>query len=633
MRTCIYFDVEEVTQAHLATGAQRAGDAAHLFSTAMAAPIHGYPSTMEWFPSHRDEHYLDRLMTWIDHVIHLLQANGTWWQRRGCSWLEVLRYRLLATISPWEHRAHVLGMLRSRGYQHVLWITDTASQHAMHRLHMLDALARQHGMHMDLFNTHQIKAPSALQTASDNIKSTLKHYRHMLRLVCKQSSMWPKPAPILSLDYFPNSVKAILPVLQQLQTQHNVATTWIAGRRLVSDALQTHGIHAPDLHDLVSIGTMARGRLTRAELRGCDRACDALPMHVWQNTDTITPSPFSVQSYLEPLMRQALHALGHEAVQWLEMLHEMMNRLRPAVVVSTTYSSIPGKAAALMAQRHGIQSVYVQHGIISPQRAWWHFSNTHMLMWGAYERNQLIAHGHNPKTITVTGSTLYDRLLTRIRAASPNVSPADLRHTKDHAYEGSSLRVIYFAPRSGGAVLSTAASIRACHMVIAAMQTFSNVTLTLKLHPADHTDHLKALSAPYPFCHVVQATHSHDLLLQHDIVITCASTTGYEACVAYKPLIILKVHDETIARHYEEHGAALIASSAQEIATHITTIMHQPGVRQQLHRAQQRFQDSRLHGMQGNACALAAAAILQTAALHPKEHPLSQPHHAIPKVG
>ena len=236
--------------------------------------------------------------------------------------------------------------------------------------------------------------------------------------------------------------------------------------------LARHGIPSISLRRLTPNTSRTRehfGFKARAILK---ESLESLPNEIFRGTGS---SPG--KSFLLPVMFETLSNFLEESAFWLDSLLEAFGTLRPQCVVSTTYSSSIGRAAALAAREQNACSAFVQHGMFPDYDIFTDFCNDAMFVWGNANRQTLMRNGIIDSRIKVVGAAAYDGLIRRIRRDEPTI----------FRQPDGPLRIAYMASRTGGQVVG--ASVAKLHVstVAKAVSQISNGQLTVKLHPSDNT--------------------------------------------------------------------------------------------------------------------------------------------------
>ena len=254
----------------------------------------------------------------------------------------------------------------------------------------------------------------------------------------------------------------------------------------------------------------------------------------------------SGKSFLIPAMVEKLSSLLEESAFWLDSFLEAYNALRPRCVVSTTYSSTVGRAAALAARARNASSAFVQHGMFPDHDVFTNFCNDSLFVWGNANRQTMLRNGIADSRIKVVGAAIYDDLIRRERLNGPIRFPR----------AGEPLKVAYMASRTGGQVVSFSIARLQLMTVARAVSEIPNGQLTVKMHPGDNSRMIETFLQDCPGVRLIRDGSSQDVILQTDVVIVASSTTGLEACIADKPLVVLETKGLFEYNPYRKYGAA-----------------------------------------------------------------------------
>ena len=314
-------------------------------------------------------------------------------------------------------------------------------------------------------------------------------------------------------------------------------------REPVADALRRRGVVSNTMDQLVDGAAEERIPLTPAQRVELAAMLDRLPEQFYRGTgELIGPE------YLKPALRNHLTASLEQARYWLAAILSSFDRLRPQCVVSTSYSSLPGRAAAVACRRFDGTSVYLQHGLFPDRSFFTRFCNDVLLLWGDSNRRFMIEQGIPADRVHVVGASNYDELIARSResAAKSVPKPAHRLSSLSWPREQPVRRVSYSAAE-------------ACLANVArAVAEIPFARLIAKVHPGDKTGMVERTVGELPSCTIVKSGNSQDVILESDIVIVVSSTTGLEACVADKPLIVLEPVGFPSFGTYAQYGAALM---------------------------------------------------------------------------
>ena len=147
---------------------------------------------------------------------------------------------------------------------------------------------------------------------------------------------------------------------------------------------------------------------------------------------------------LASAMAEELAEFAEESAFWLDSLTEAFQSVRPRCVVSTTYSSTIGRAAALAAHARSVPSVFVQHGMFPDYDVFTRICNDLILVWGNAHKRTMVRGGIAESRVKVVGASPYDELIRCVRSATSSSFPRP----------GSPIHVAFMASRTGGLVVS-----------------------------------------------------------------------------------------------------------------------------------------------------------------------------------
>ncbi len=366
----------------------------------------------------------------------------------------------------------------------------------------------------------------------------------------------------------------------------------------MADALAAHGVKCLLLPAIQSARSKLRGRLSAAERQKLSAAIGRLPGELFEES--------AERAYLSRVLESRVPSAWNHAAIWVEAYDEALAVLRPMAVMSTTYSNIVGRASALVAQRYGGHAVYLQHGLFPRCQAFCSFAHDLLLMWGASDARNLTDFGVDPRAIRITGAVNYDSLAKR-RGKDQSTALTQAERP---------LKIAFMASRTGGMMVGYEQA-RQCLLAAAtATRRLAGAHLTVKVHPGDRTGMIPEVMRDFPEFSVVQSGSSHDTIVESDLVIVVSSTTGLEACVAGKPLVVLEVSDDADAVPYASYGAALrVAVSggdlADDIVQAVTHVRRDPTAAHTLAEGRSRLLEDMLAGARGDAADRAALAVAE----------------------
>jgi len=593
MSSLIFYDLEEIRSDEVLTVRTAAADPYQeimLASTVWPEDIDEPPQLAD----HRDPDFLDLLMIWLDFVIADSGPAKAAARSPEQELLETARYGLLFEFARPIHRWLSLARLaRQRNDRSLLWIGHrTDADHAEELRDLLAAFPELKPRRLELRGTNvgdQVRR--GLRRLRNRIWLATKNWQERERRILPTSEGSAEAPEVVFTEYFPNSVRASLPVCQALR-EAGRRVVWLPARDSVAQRLRQLGTRA------TALSFPRRSRSDRwgksARLRALERLDQLADCPLGKTAD----SPW--RQLRTPLRRRAERLLT-TAGRWLAAYRQAWQRLDPRWVLSTSYSSIPGRAAALTAQRGGRQAAYLQHGAFPGKLVYSFFCHDLILVWGEHERRSLQSFGVPAERLEAIGSTLYDQALRAREQPSKSSFPG----------RSETVRIAFMASRSGGVASSLAVSRRTLGIVAEAARSIPNCRLAVKAHPADSTLLPEEVLSKFAATDLIRGGSSQEVIRDSDLVIVVSSTTGYEACVFGKPLIVLNLTGSEDIVDYVGYGAALRCNDQGELIAAVERLRDEPSLHEDLQRGRQALLDDLLNGGRGDAAELAARVLLK----------------------
>ncbi|MCC6997825.1 MAG: hypothetical protein IT370_24625 [Deltaproteobacteria bacterium] len=543
---------------------------------------------VERFATERDVDFLDRVMRWVDQLRGYLMALpiGRELDHDGVDLFEVARYHLTLALAPVFRRWEIAAAL-ARQHSSVWWsVPARPAGRLLASLHAAVAPAALHLAVQRLPDPRQLGRELYVQSGKVAFDPSFptNGLRRAVDLDTARGS-------VVFSEYFAPSALGLIGVARELEQRHGLRVTWLSARREVATTLAKAGVPSLRLEQFASPHSTRAAVLGWTRRRRLRQAVLGLPAQ-------LLPFPTGDAAPRRVIADALVNAIA-EATRWLASFGAALHALQPSALVSTTYSSVPGRAAATVTRGLGAAAVYVQHGLVPDRYVYAHFLHDLNCMWGDYEVSALGAHGVDPNSLFVTGAVIYDALIERARAPRPS-------------REG--LRIGFLASLTGGDYSPP----EVCRRTLAAVGRLSDqlphVTITVKAHPGDRTQVPEESLAPFPKVRLVRTGTSQDVVLDSDLVIVIASTTGFEACVAGRPLIVFNLTGEKTPVEYVGLGAALEVREAEALAPTIVALLESPERLAALAQGRHRLLEKMLAGAQGGATQRVAGLIAEAAA-------------------
>jgi hypothetical protein len=242
-------------------------------------------------------------------------------------------------------------------------------------------------------------------------------------------------------------------------------------------------------------------------------------------------------------------ALAMVATVGLRRLYETWE---PSSVISTSNMWPFDDAVFAEARRQGIPSFVVQHGITN--HFWSPFVATRMLLWGSAFANELIKLGTPAEQLAVCGMPAADDIFVRHDGTTRGSSAT------------SSSIVILSDTQNHGAYPGLYASYR--ELLGAVVAATPSIQWSVKLHPSEDSSFYRdLLDGRFPNFRILsKSVGLEEAVAQADVAATLWSTSGLEAMMMRKPLVVFDV--EPLIYEYAwwpKSGGGTYASSAQSM--------------------------------------------------------------------
>lgn len=271
--------------------------------------------------------------------------------------------------------------------------------------------------------------------------------------------------------------------------------------------------------------------------------------------------------------------LGSCSLNYYSCYHHF-NKYTPSLILSASIVNDFVRSYMMLGEKHNKKGILVQHGIMHTFEFEKYITQNYFILWGEYNKDQLVKTGFTPENIFVTGSPKYEKNKTKVPSSS--IKPK------------KSTKVIYFAPNTGGAYVSYNEARVMLQSVIKACASIKDIKLSIKSHPRDKSSLFKNLPSE-----IVKFDSPECLIDSHDIVITSTSTTGIEACCMDKDLIILEPQTPEVTEFYKAFNAALVVKKKPEQLKEALDklISNENNIQSELQNGRRKLIDSMFNGM------------------------------------
>ncbi len=369
------------------------------------------------------------------------------------------------------------------------------------------------------------------------------------------NSQRPGPGPGPVNTFFPlhyrTDVGAVLPILDRAQNRMAQWTCKISAEPhgAACQLLAGQGRYFDSLADFVTTddrrwvdGWMPR--LKRSWLAGLDSA--------------------SASGHYCEIVRQARPALVkladdnpdesgmRTALWWFRMLRRACREYSPKLMVITDEATPFYQITMQTAQMEGVATLHVPHAAMGRHMKYQDQRADVIAVAGQRDKEWLTSLGTDPDRVVVTGRPSFDTLAggfsergAKVRQSLPLKDP--------------SKPLMVYTALSGRGVTAKEDVVAASREILSAARQTPEVTLVIKLHPQDDGAVMRSLVAnegPKDAV-VISDVDLHGLLFEAAVVVTLASTTGLEAIMLERPIIVVNLSGKPDLIAYVEDGGAL----------------------------------------------------------------------------
>lgn len=338
-------------------------------------------------------------------------------------------------------------------------------------------------------------------------------------------------------------------------------------------------------------------------------------MNDYEFNQSLTYRGVSLVPALTETFRMLFLDIAFEAQEFMVAAARVIREESPAAIVLTYETGPAQRAMIIEAQRAGIPTVGLQHGMIFDN----HYDYMHdrvtttplevpgaiaipnvTCVWGGLWRDTLVNQGHYPaNALEVTGNWRYDDIeRTRDAATQPLASIDGIAGFR---------RVI--AILTAGADIET--YVRSCLALVTGLGDFTPV---VKLHPSENPKGIEAVIAAAGLPAATLYTGDlAALLVRSEVVISQFSTAVTEALLLDRPVVLVNLTHLKFTSAYQASDACLYAESAAELETCVRQLIGEPAVAARVAECRRRFVGQTCFHLDGGAAARVARRVIAAA--------------------
>lgn len=313
--------------------------------------------------------------------------------------------------------------------------------------------------------------------------------------------------------------------------------------------------------------------------------------HNWQKLshDAQAQAAFSDEERsLWPILKKPLSevmvGMAQYTVPWIEVLKHLFTTYQPSVVVSGTDRDTQTIAAAAVARRFGIPSVYVQQARHGDGPYLRNLFTDYAAVMDEFTRTaHMKCSNVSADRFVLTGLPRWDNIaqvMARVQAERDTLLSSLYRDLGIDPGE----RIIVFASQP----LALELRQRTVQILMQTLAAYPNTRLIIKLHPNEDSiqstfEKIVAESPPTALPpRVIRRTNLYALLLAAEMVITFFSNVGLEAVMLDRPVMLINLSGEPDLLPLVQQKTALGAYSEAEIAHQINRLLSDPAAAREL---------------------------------------------------
>lgn len=429
--------------------------------------------------------------------------------------------------------------------------------------------------------TGELTASSALGIASSRVSRFVR-----MSLPAKSLPEFPNEKRALVVRAFPNTVP--LPVLKSLRNDFKWNVLFAGWNRKLEKPVRELGIPYVHLEDLW------RGRLHDLQMQHRDLVNEMLTQtdsdmlsHVVTRLSGLKFSADAGSLFRDTIVQARLY---------VDVYHDILGGFRPNVVILFSEISLPERTMAMVARRQGIPSVTIQHGLYIGY-VYRYLATDKIIVWGDLPKRFWLDRVSSPDAVVSVGGIGYDEW----KDANPG---------RDN---GRTRPKVLFVGQNPAAFLSEEMHRRSILAVVEASRLLPEVDFVIKPHPGENPVAYQSIleNSNTGSIELVTKGSIRPLLEECDLVVTVFSTSGVEAMLLNRPVLVLNLSAEPPLAPYL--WAAALVTEAEALPGMISRILTDAPFRAELVEKGGRFVDEYLGSRDGKASYRAADVIQQMA--------------------
>ncbi len=303
-----------------------------------------------------------------------------------------------------------------------------------------------------------------------------------------------------------------------------------------------------------------------------------LPTIVSQCSDVFVYNGISlwsmVQNYFFQLVKEDYPAI----IASIELVNTILDKEKPDLILGVVAHRCIERIFFMFAREKGIPTLAVFHAALDPDAAHPGFQLAeNIACHGPKVKEMLEKMGVKTSKIRVVGNPLWDRIYYLLC----NVDKSKIRDALFQKFSlDPKLKLLVFTTQPKENVMSYIT-----FLLKDVLEHLLDFALIIKVHPAENVAFYNKLLNDFKEqdrVRVLKSVDIHELLLASDIVLTLKSTTGFEAMMLEKPVVIINLKEGHTTFPYTPHEATLHVHDLESLTQALKKLAYDQQMRKRL---------------------------------------------------
>ncbi|MBI4056112.1 MAG: CDP-glycerol glycerophosphotransferase family protein [Elusimicrobia bacterium] len=492
------------------------------------------------------------------------RQNPIWNQDGACLWEALASEMCLYYFSKAIQTAEALGYLS----ENEIFIDDL--EHPLSQV-------LQSGAPTHHFRVRSLElTPKRLSAREKPMESAREFARNIKAAMHPWSQGWhrqnhtknlPPKTDILFLNFVPRQTENIATVIRKASQAGLSSALLLGHRKPLPTTVGKISIPTLTLDDFVSHQWVPSRKQFGQAWEQFQKSAQIREILQWKGFDLFPLLEHPLKDLVRwrmPQLRRQIQSAGH-----------VLKLYKPSIIVTTDVNHSLVRGICSMGKSLGIPSFNVQHGLPSKEGVEWCFMvQDRTTSPGSFATSILKYHGVSLDKTIETGAPCYD-------GWSENLALRSETRKKLSIGEKENLLVYMSIPPSlemGGmeGMLSSSEAERNLSAISQISSKVENLRVIVKAHPEEDVERLLHFAKEHPSLKIMDQMTSYEMLQASDAVITWHSTTGLEAMILGKPLIVLNMTPKPDPVPYVQEAGAISARSEKELFQAVDDLFSYP---------------------------------------------------------